>query len=96
MALTANQRNALSNSAFVYPSTRKYPVPTKAQARRAGISERQRQGIHRNALGRAAQRTTRGSYSTVARVVKIRGSGIATIHGPRGTTARAGFKSARK
>jgi hypothetical protein len=92
MALTTKQRNALPSSAFVYPSKRKYPVPTKAQARRAGISERQRQATHRNALSRAAQRNTSGSYPTVARKVKTRGSGIATVHGRRGTTAHAGFR----
>jgi hypothetical protein len=72
MALTAKQRNALPDSAFAYPKTRKYPVPTKAQARKAGISETQRQGLHRNALSRSAQRQTSGSYRTVARKVKAR------------------------
>jgi hypothetical protein len=35
MPLTARQRNALPASAFAYPKARKYPVPTRAQARRA-------------------------------------------------------------
>jgi hypothetical protein len=73
MALTARQRNKLPKSAFAYPAARKYPVPTKNQARKAGISERQRVGLHRNALSRAAQSGTSGSYSTVAKKVKSRG-----------------------
>jgi hypothetical protein len=73
MALSAKQRNKLPPSAFAYPSARKYPVPTKAQAQKAGISERQRVGLHRNALSRAAQSGTSGSYAHVARVVNRRG-----------------------
>jgi hypothetical protein len=72
MALTARQRRALPNSAFVYPSVRKYPVPTKAQAQRAGISERQRLGLHRNALSRVAQSHTMGSASNVRKTVAKR------------------------
>jgi len=75
MALTAAQRNKLPPSAFVYPRTRKYPVPTKAQARGAGISERQRQATHRNALSRAAQRNTSGTTSKVRSVVRKRHAG---------------------
>ena len=75
MALTAKQRNALPRSAFAYPSRRAYPVPTRAQARRAGISERQRLNIHRNALSRSAQRNTRGSHGHVRRVVARRHAG---------------------
>lgn len=74
MALTAKQRNKLPKSAFAYPSARKYPVPTKAQAKRAGISERQRVGLHRNALARAAQSGTSGSYGHVAKHVARRSS----------------------
>lgn len=72
MALTARQRNKLPKSAFAYPSSRKYPVPTKTQAKKAGISERQRLGLHRNALARAAQSNTSGSYSRVAKKVAVR------------------------
>jgi hypothetical protein len=72
MALTAKQRKALPASAFAYPKTRKYPVPTKNQARKAGISERQRVGLHRNALSRAAQSSTVGSYRHVAKHVARR------------------------
>jgi hypothetical protein len=69
MALTAKQRRKLPDSAFAYPTQRKYPVPTKTQAKRAGISETQRLGLHRNALSRSAQSGTHGSYSHVARKV---------------------------
>lgn len=75
MPLTANQRKALPASAFAYPSARKYAVPTKAQAQKAGISETQRIGLHRNALARAAQSGTSGSYGHVARKVKARAGG---------------------
>jgi hypothetical protein len=80
MALTAKQRQALPASAFAYPSQRKYPVPTKNQAKKAGISERQRVGLHRNALARAAQKSTTGSYGHVARKVKVRsGAKVASV-----------------
>ena len=36
MALTTKQRNALPDNAFAYPKKRKYPVPTKAQAKKVG------------------------------------------------------------
>jgi len=75
MALTAKQRNALPRSAFAYPRTRKYPVPTKAQAKRAGIPERQRLALHRNALARAAQPGTSGSYAHVGKHVRARSGG---------------------
>ena len=80
MALTARQRNALPDSAFAYPAKRAYPVPTKAQAKRAGISERQRIGIHRSALSRSAQANTSGSFRHVASTVAKRHDGkIASI-----------------
>lgn len=72
MALTAKQRNALPNSAFAYPSKRAYPVPTKAQAKRAGISEVQRQRTHRAALSMSAKRRTSGSYRHVSSKVAKR------------------------
>jgi hypothetical protein len=75
MALTSKQRSKLPKSAFAYPSQRKYPVPTQSQAKKAGISERQRLGLHRNALARAAQSGTSGSYAHVARKVKARSGG---------------------
>ncbi len=72
MALTSKQRKALPDKAFAYPKQRKYPVPTKAQAKKAGISEKQRLKLHRNALARAAQKGTSGSYSHVRKVVRKR------------------------
>ena len=75
MALTAKQRAALPASAFAYPKQRTYPVPTKAQAAKAGISEKQRLGLHRNALARAAQPQTSGSYRKVGPVVRRRTAG---------------------
>jgi len=75
MALTAKQRNALPSSAFAYPARRAYPVPTKAQPLKAGISVRQRVGLHRNALARAAQRHTSGSHRHVRGVVAKRHAG---------------------
>jgi hypothetical protein len=72
VTLTAAQRNRLPNSAFAYPKQRKYPVPTKTQAAKAGISERQRLGLHRNALSRSAQTGTTGSYRHVAAHVNRR------------------------
>ena len=84
MALTAAQRRALPNSAFAYPSRRAYPVPTKAQARRAGISEAQRTRTHRAALSYAARRSTSGSLAHVRSVVRARHAGaIASMRAGR-------------
>jgi hypothetical protein len=92
MALTSKQRNKLPDSAFALKGSRRYPVPTKAQARKAGISERQRVGLLRNALGRAGQSKTAGSYPTIARKVRARAGGKVAAVDPRqgGTTAHAG------
>jgi hypothetical protein len=72
MALTAKQRAALPPSAFAYPKQRTYPVPTKTQAKQAGISETQRQGLLRNAKSRAAQKQTSGTTRHVARIASRR------------------------
>lgn len=97
MALTAKQRNALPRSAFALPSRRAYPMPTKSQARRAGISERQRLGLHRNALARAAQRKTGGSYQKMARVARARTGGkVATVSKSRGTVSAPGLRKGRR
>lgn len=72
MALSAKQRNRLPKTAFAYPAKRAYPVPTKTQAKKAGISEKQRVGLHRAALSRAAQSKTSGSYRHVAKHVARR------------------------
>jgi len=73
MALTAKQRSKLPDSAFVYPKSRKYPVPTKTQAKKAGISERERVKIHRAAKSYAARKDTAGTPSKVNAVVHRRG-----------------------
>jgi hypothetical protein len=85
VSLTARQRNALPRSAFAYapagsPRSRwRYPVPTRDQARRAGIGERQRQATLRNAVARGAQRRTLGSYAKVAPSARRRaGAGSAS------------------
>jgi hypothetical protein len=76
MALTAAQRRSLPRSAFVYHSgprsAWRYPVPTRAQAQRAGISEAQRVRTHNAARSYAARRSTSGSYQTVHRVAARR------------------------
>jgi len=91
MALTARQRNALPDSAFALPSKRAYPVPTKAQARKAGISEAQRLRLHRNALARSTSSRTAGSYPTIARKVRARaGTKVATVGGPKGNVSTPG------
>ena len=73
MALTTKQRNKLPRSAFALKSGPRsqwrYPAPTKAQAKRAGISEAQRQRTHRAALAYSSRRSTRGAPSTVRRHV---------------------------
>jgi hypothetical protein len=73
MALTAKQRAKLPASAFVYPSVRKYPVPTKAQARKAGITEKQRVATHRAAKSYAARKATMGTPAKVNALVHKRG-----------------------
>lgn len=76
MALTAAQRNKLPRSAFVYHSGPRsnwsYPVPTKAQARKAGISERARKRMGTAAKAYAARKTTRGTPAKVGAVVRKR------------------------
>jgi hypothetical protein len=78
MALTAAQRRRLPRSAFLYapagaPRSRwRYPVPTKRQARRAGISEPQRQRIAKAAVSYSARRTTIGSRRRVEAIARRR------------------------
>jgi hypothetical protein len=73
MALTSKQRAKLPPSAFVYPKSRKYPVPTKAQARKAGISEKQRLRIHAAAKSYGARKSTSGTSAKINAVVHKRG-----------------------
>lgn len=96
MALTAAQRRRLPNSAFAVPSRRAYPVPTKAQARRAGIPEAQRVRTVRNALARSAQPQTSSSYKRVAPVARRRaGSQVRTVSRSHGTVTRPGLRGRR-
>jgi hypothetical protein len=93
MALTAAQRRKLPASAFAIPSRRAYPMPTKAQARRAGISERQRVNLHRNALARSTNAGTAGSYRTVAPVARRRaGAQVRSVSRAHGTITRPGLR----
>ena len=57
-ASTAKGTKRLPSSAFAYPKTRQYPINTLKRAR--------------NALARAAQPGTSGSYSHVLKKVKAR------------------------
>lgn len=93
MALTAAQRRALPRSAFLDPVHRRFPVPTKTQARRAHISEAQRVRTLRSALSRAPQRQASGarrvSPAAVRRKVAARGAGkVASVRTRRTTHAR--------
>jgi hypothetical protein len=98
MALTAKQRKALPASAFALPSKRAYPVPTKAQARKAGISETQRLALHRNALARSTSSKTAGSYPTIAKKVRARSGGkVASVKkGAPGGASRPASKGKRR
>lgn len=81
-ALRAARRRQLPSSAFAYPSSRSYPIDTPARAR--------------NALARAAQSGTAGSYAHVARAVRKRyGNRIASVGRARGTVTRAGYRKGR-
>jgi hypothetical protein len=77
--LRASRRKRLPSSAFAYPRQRKYPIDTLARAR--------------NALARAAQSGTSGSYAHVARAVRRRyGNKVATVGRKRGTVTRPGYR----
>jgi len=61
-------------------------MPTKAQARRAGISEAQRVRLHRNALARSTNARTGGSYRSIAPVARKRAGGqVRTVSRAHGT-----------
>ena len=90
MALTAAQRRKLPRSAFVYApksaprSAWRYPVPTAAQAKRAGISEASRQRIGRAAVSYSARRDTMGTRGRVQAVARRRGAVAHRRTAPRG------------
>jgi len=77
MALTAKQRAKLPKSAFAYSSGPRskwrYPIPTKAQAKKAGISEKQRVKTHAAAKSYSSRKTTMGSPAKVHALVHKRG-----------------------
>jgi hypothetical protein len=80
--LRASRRNKLPDSAFAYPRTRKYPIDTLRRAR--------------NALARAAQRGTSGSYSHVAKAVRRRyGNKVATVGRARGKVTGPGLRKGK-
>jgi hypothetical protein len=89
MALTAKQRAKLPKSAFAYNSgprsSWRFPVPTKAQAAKAGISAAQNLRIHANARARAAQKGTSGSK---AHVTAISNKRVANMGKPAKTRHR--------
>jgi hypothetical protein len=75
--LTAKRRNALPASSFAYPKRRAFPIDTKARAR--------------NALARAAQSGTSGSYRHVAKAVRRKwGDAIPTVGPTHGTVSSPG------
>jgi len=72
----------LPRSAFAYPSKRAYPINTKARAR--------------NALSRAAQSGTSGTYSHVAKAVRARyGNAIPSVGRAKGRVNRPGKRGQR-
>jgi uncharacterized protein DUF6582 len=71
--MTAKKRRSLPKSQFAYPAQRKYPIDTRARAR--------------NALARAAQSHTMGTYAHVAAAVKRRYPDIG-VRGKTKTTTR--------
>jgi hypothetical protein len=76
---TAKGVKRLPSSAFAYPKTREYPINTVKRAR--------------NALARAAQKGTSGSYAHVARRVRSRyGNKVATVGRKRGTVSSPGYR----
>ena len=77
--ITAATRKKLPASAFAYPKQRKYPIHTVKNAK--------------NALARAAQSGTSGSYATVARKVRAKwGNKVASVGKARGTVSRPGYR----
>jgi hypothetical protein len=100
MALTTKQRNALPSGAFLDPKNRRFPAPTKVQARKAHISEAQRARTLRNALSRAGQDQARGvrmvTPAAVNRTVKSRGAGaVHSVVERRGRPARGASRPGR-
>lgn len=70
--MKAAKRHSLPRSDFVYPDREGFPINDKAHAR--------------NALARAAQSKTSGSYETVARKVRAKYPDIQTKGSSRAST----------
>lgn len=80
---SARGTSKLARSDFAYPSKRAYPINTKARAR--------------NALSRAAQSGTSGTYAHVARAVRKRyGNAVASVGTKRGTVSAPGYRRSSK
>lgn len=72
----------LPDSAFAYPSVRKYPINTLRRAR--------------NALARVRQPGTFGKYETVARKVRAKyGNKVASVGRAKGTVTRPGYRKGK-
>jgi hypothetical protein len=79
---TAKGTSKLKASDFAYPKTRQYPINTKKRAR--------------NALARAAQKGTSGSYSVVAKKVRAKYGSAITTKGKKRKTKRRKRTTRRK
>jgi Family of unknown function (DUF6582) len=83
MAISSKRRKTLPRSAFAYPKQRKYPIDTPKRAR--------------NALARAAQSGTSGSYQHVARAVRKKyGNKVASVGKAKGTVTGPGYRKRRR
>jgi len=83
MAISAAKRKSLPASSFAYPARRAFPIDTPSRAR--------------NALARAAQKGTKGSYQHVAKAVRRKyGNRIASVGRARGTTSRPGYRKGKR
>lgn len=77
--MKAGKRKKLKKRDFAYPKARKYPIDTKARAK--------------NALARAAQSGTSGSYEHVAKAVRAKyGDAVASVGRKKGTTGGPGYR----
>jgi hypothetical protein len=94
MALTARQRNRLPAAAFIDRANRRFPAPTKAQARTAGISEAQRLRTLRSALSRAGQQAGHAASIRRRRVRKVTPTAARSIVRARAGGAIASVKPA--
>lgn len=81
--MSAKRRRALPATAFAYPRQRKYPIDTVKRAR--------------NALARAAQSGTSGTYQHVATKVRAKyGDRVASVGRKRGVVSRPGYRKRKR